>query len=63
MTPDEVRQMENVLGKSVPPTHVMILASGGKRFTIVAIGLEASENDWEIDESPLEFRAQFRDEP
>jgi hypothetical protein len=62
-TPDEIRQVESEVGESVPPDHVMILGSGGKRFIVVAAGLEASENDWEIDESPLEFRAQFRGEP
>lgn len=62
-TPDEVHNLELVLGRTVVPDHVKILASGGKRFLIVAASASFSENDWDIFESPFEFRSQYRAEP
>jgi hypothetical protein len=38
-----------------------MLASGGQRFPIVAACLAFTENDWDIFDSPFEFRSRFRD--
>ncbi len=62
-TPEEIQQMETLLGVSVPESEIKILASAGKRFAVVAIGLEASENDWDINETCLDCRASSRAEP
>jgi hypothetical protein len=62
-THDETRQVEFILGKSIPENWVWILASGGMRFTIVACGFTATENDWDIFESPIEDRSHYRAEP
>jgi len=62
-THDEARHAESILEKSIPENWVWILASGGMRFTIVACGFEATENDWDIFESPIEFRSRYRAEP
>jgi hypothetical protein len=52
-----------LLRKAVRPSDVMILASAGMRFTVVACDFEATENDWDIFESPVEFRSQYRAKP
>lgn len=62
-TTEEIQQMETLLGVSVPPSEIMILGSEGQRFAIVAIGLEASENDWDLNETCLDCRARSRLEP
>jgi hypothetical protein len=62
-THDETRQVEFILGKSIPENWVWILASGGMRLTIVACGFTATENDWDIFESPIEGSSQYRAEP
>ena len=59
-TADEIRGLESLLGKSIEPSSVRILVSGGKRFPIVARSFAFSENDWDIFESPFEFRSRFR---
>ena len=61
-TSDEIRYLEALLGKTIDPGHVKILASEGKRFPIVALRVSLSENDWDIFESPFEFRSRFRSE-
>jgi hypothetical protein len=62
-TPEEVRLLEGLLGKSIPADDVKILVSGGKRFPIVAAHFSLSENDWDIFESPFEFQTHFRSDP
>lgn len=62
-TPDEIRNLEDLLGKSIPVDDVRVLASGGKRFPVVAASVSLSENDWDIFDSPFEFRSQFRKRP
>lgn len=62
-TPGEIQDLELLLGKPIPPDNVKILESEGKRFPIVASSCSISENDWDIFESPLEFRSQFRAKP
>ena len=62
-TPDEIQHLEVLLGKPIAPDNVKILASEGKRFPVVASTFSVSENDWDIFESPFEFRSQFRSKP
>jgi hypothetical protein len=57
---EEVEQLESLLGRQIEAGSVRILASEGKRFPIVAASFSLSENDWDIFESPFEFRSQFR---
>jgi hypothetical protein len=56
----ELEQLGWLLCKSVAPDDVRILASEGKRFPVVASSFVLSENDWDIFESPFEFRSHFR---
>jgi len=62
-TPDEIRHLEGLLGKTIAPDNVKVLASDGRRFPVVASNFSLSENDWDIFESPFEFRSQFRAKP
>jgi hypothetical protein len=62
-TPDEIRHLEGLLGKAIVPDNIKVLASDGKRFTVVASSVSLSENDWDIFESPFEFRSQYRAMP
>lgn len=59
-TSEEVRELEALLGKPLPASNVHVLLSEGRRFPVVATFLTISENDWDIFESPFEFRSQFR---
>lgn len=61
-TPDEIRSLEALLGKTIKVDNVKIVASEGKRFPIVASTFSMWENDWDIFESPFESRSQFRAE-
>jgi hypothetical protein len=62
-TSEEIRNIEGLLGRMIDPKKIKILASAGKRFPIVASSFSFSENDWDIFESPFQFRSQFRDKP
>jgi hypothetical protein len=62
-TADEIQHLENLLGRVIAPSHVKILTSEGKRFPVVASSVSICENDWDIFESPFEFRSQFRSNP
>ena len=62
-TSDEIRHLEVLLGKAIDPNNIKILASEGKRFPVVAWKFSLWENDWDIFESPFEFRSQFRAKP
>jgi len=62
-TSDEIRHLEGLLGRAIAPDNIRILASGGKRFSVVASSFALSENDWDIFESPFEFRSQYRAKP
>jgi hypothetical protein len=57
---EEVEQLGSLLGRQIEAGSIRILASGGKRFPVVAASFSLSENDWDIFESPFEFRSQFR---
>ena len=59
-TRSELEQIEALLGRSIDSSSVRMLASEGKRFPVVASSFSLSENDWDIFESPFEFRSQFR---
>jgi hypothetical protein len=59
-TPREIAELESVLGTDINPKLARILASGGKRYPIVASSFAFHENDWDIFESPFEFRSNFR---
>ena len=59
-TAEELRFLEATLGRSPEPDCVRMLVSGGKRFAVVAASVAVSENDWDIFDSPFEFRSQFR---
>jgi hypothetical protein len=59
-TRDEVEQLESLLGRRIDSSNVRMLTSEGKRFPVVASSFSLSENDWDIFESPFEFRSQFR---
>ena len=52
--PDEVRDLETVLGKELLPASVRIFASMGQRFPVVAASLKVDENQKEIFESPFD---------
>jgi hypothetical protein len=58
-TDAEHAHIDELLGRSVTREWVRILVSGGRRFIVVAAGWSASENDWDIFESPFEFRSNF----
>jgi hypothetical protein len=62
-TPDEIEDLEAFFGKVIDPTNLTLLVSEEKRFPIVASSFSLSENDWDIFESPLEFRSEYRLEP
>lgn len=53
-------QLEALLGQQIEGDSVRIFVSEGRRFPVVAASLSLSENDWDIFESPFEFRSQFR---
>lgn len=59
-THDELKQLESLLGRPIDSNNVKVLSSEGKRFPVVASSFSLSENDWDIFESPFEFRSQFR---
>ena len=62
-TTEEVRTLKTILGKAPEPGSVRMLVSGGKRFAVIAASVALSENDWDIFDSPFEFRSQFRGAP
>lgn len=62
-TQDEVARIERVLARKVEPECITVLLSSERRFVVVSADLKVSENEWDIFESPIEFRSQFRDTP
>lgn len=59
-TAEELRGLEATVGAPLTGEHVRILVSGGRRFPVVAATFAMVENDWDIFESPFEFRSHFR---
>ncbi|AKU94336.1 hypothetical protein AKJ09_01000 [Labilithrix luteola] len=62
-TAEELRLLEATLGNAPAPDDVRMLVSGGKRFAVVAASVDVLENDWDIFDSPFQFRSQFRGAP
>jgi hypothetical protein len=61
-TPAEIQNIEGLLDRKIDSANIKILFSGRKRFPIVASSVSFSENDWDIFESPFQFRSQYRAE-
>jgi hypothetical protein len=59
-TDDEVARLASLLGGSVERGEVTVLVSQGRRHFVVASSVSVAENDWDIFESPFEFRSQYR---
>jgi hypothetical protein len=59
-TAEELQLLEATLGKAPEPDCVRMLVSSGKRFPVIAASVVVSENEWDIFNSPFEFRSQFR---
>ena len=61
-TAQELDLLSGILDRSIELENVFVLRSGTHRFPIVAASFAASENSWDIFESPFEFRSRFRTE-
>lgn len=53
-TSEELRRLEQTLEMQLAASSVIILASSGKRFPIVAAGFKVDENELDIFASPFE---------
>jgi hypothetical protein len=53
--------IEQLLGRKLEPKNIRILVSLGQRFPIVAAFFSLSENDWDIFESPFQFRSRYKE--
>lgn len=62
-SPEEVAQLETILGRVLDPHTITVLESDGRRFCVVAASVSLHENDWDIFESPFEFRSHYRSAP
>jgi len=58
-TPPELQNLQATVGKVVEASSVRMLVSGGRRFPVIAASVSVSENDWDIFDSPFEFRSRF----
>lgn len=58
-TTDEMRLINQVLPDALPE-RLRILVTKSGRFPIVASFFIFSENNWDIFESPIEFKCQYR---
>jgi len=56
----DVKRIGAILRKRISSVNIVILRSGDQRFFVVADGFEITENQWDIFESPIEFRSHFR---
>jgi hypothetical protein len=59
-TDEELSGLASVLGRPVKADEVSVLISQGHRHVVVASRISVAENDWDIFESPFEFRSQYR---
>lgn len=59
-TDEEKEHLEILLGKPLATDNIRILVSQGQRFSIVALSIALVENDWDIFESPFEFRSTYK---
>lgn len=53
-TLEELRNLEQMLGKRLTESSVVILASSDKRYSVVATSFKVEENEMDIFESPFE---------
>jgi hypothetical protein len=51
--PDEIQRLGDLLGKPLLPSSACILASGGRKFAIVAASFKVDENKNDIFDSPF----------
>jgi hypothetical protein len=58
--PAELESLTKIVGRPLSIDCVMVFRSGSQRFPVVAASVSVSENDWDIFESPFQFRSQFR---
>jgi len=61
-TREELERIEGLLKVPFLKKQAVGLCSSDRRFVIVAIGYTVKENQWDIFQSPIEFRSQFRRE-
>ena len=54
-TPDEVRHVRECIASNVHLEYVTILVAEGRRHFVVAAGLQVSENDMGIFDSPFDM--------
>lgn len=59
-TRQDLEGLASQLGRTPDRADVCILQSQGRRFAVVGKLVAVRENDWDIYESPIEFRSQFR---
>ncbi len=52
-TIDEVRNLEDVLGKTLKSSSVRIFSAAGQRFLVVATAFKIEENECDIFDSPF----------
>jgi hypothetical protein len=62
-TQEDIEYLQRLLGKQIAAAGVHILLSEGRRFEVVADAVSVTENDWDIFDSPIQFRSQFHDAP
>ncbi|SRR5258708_1679220 len=56
----DVERIGAILRKRISPVNIVVLRSGDQRFFVVADSFEITENEWDLFESPIEFRSHFR---
>jgi hypothetical protein len=56
----DVERIGAILSKRISPVNIVVLRSENQRFFVVADSFEITKNEWDIFESPIEFRSHFR---
>ena len=56
----DLERIGAILRKPISRVNIVVLRSGDQRFIVVADRFEIAENQWDIFESPIEFRSHFR---
>lgn len=59
-TGQDVERIGAILGKRILLVKIVVLLSRNRRLFVVADGFKVTENEWDIFESPIEFRSRFR---
>jgi hypothetical protein len=52
-SPEEIKSLNELLGKALQPAHVRVIVSEGRRIPIVAASFRISENTGDTFESPF----------